>query len=185
MNATFRTRPRFLARGQPGAGFLEARRGLVPDAVRRHARAVHRYRRGARAAVPAQYRPRLGYGRVRHVAALDPYPHRPRGGARPAERAHAGDPAADRPQPARRHRPRRARRAPDPHRLRRLAGRWRHPHGGDHRQLCRPLSGAGEIRHGRAAGCRAVRPTASRQSRAACARRSRSSTSTTPRTPRR
>ena len=84
---------------------------------------------------------RLGHRRIRHAAALDPYPHRPRGGARPAERPHPGDPAADRPQPARGDRSRRARRAPDPHRLRCLAGRWRHPHRRDHRQLCRAVSG--------------------------------------------
>ena len=34
-----------------------------------------------------------------------------------------------------------ARRAPDPHRLRRAAGRWRHPHRRGHRQLCRAPSG--------------------------------------------
>ncbi len=114
-------------------------------------------RRGAGAAVSAQYRARLGHGRIRHAAALDAHPHRPRGGARQAERAHAGNPAADRPQPARRHRPRRARRAPDPHRLRRAAGRWRHPHGGDHRQLCRAVSGAGQTRRFRVAGVDAAR----------------------------
>ena len=84
--------------------------------------------RGAGAAVPAQYRARLGHRRIRHAAALDPYPHRPRGGARQAERPHPGDPAADRPQPARGHRSGGARRAADPHRLRCAAGRWRHPH---------------------------------------------------------
>ena len=113
------------------------------------------------------------------------YPHRPRGGARQAERAHAGNPAADRPQPARRHRPRRARRAPDPHRLRRAAGRWRHPHGGDHRQLCRAVSGAGETRRCRAAGVDAAR----RQRRGDLVRRvrrgRRCSTSTMPRIRRR
>ena len=57
---------------------------------------------------------------------------------------HPGDPAPDRPQPARGDRSRRARRAPDPDRLRRAAGRWRHPHRRDHRQLCRALPGARE-----------------------------------------
>ncbi len=128
------------------AGGRQIRRGLVPGAVRRHPCAVHRLGRGAGAAVSAQHRARLGHRRIRHAAALDPYPHRPRGGARPAERPHPGDPAPDRPQPARRHRPRRARRAPDPHRLRRHPGRWRHPHRGDHRQLCRALPGAGQTR---------------------------------------
>ena len=43
MNATVRTRPRRVARGQPGAGFREICRGLVPGAVRRHPCAVHRH----------------------------------------------------------------------------------------------------------------------------------------------
>ena len=56
-----------------------------------------------------------------------------------------GDPAADRPLPARRRRPRGARRAPDHARLRRHPGRRRHPHGGDLRRL-----GGASARGGRA-----------------------------------
>ena len=48
-----------------------------------------------------------------------------------------------------------------------IAGRWRHPHGGDHRQLCRALPGAGETRRGRAAAGRA----AQRQRRGGLVRR--------------
>ena len=152
-----RDAPRRDAPGHPRAGRRQIRRGLVPGAVRRHPCAVHRHGRGAGAALSAQHRQGLGHRRIRHAAALDPHPHRPRGGARQAERAHPGDPAADRPQPARGHRPRRARRAPDPHRLRRAAGRWRHPHRGDHRQLCRAPPGVCETRRGRAAAGRAAR----------------------------
>ncbi len=105
----------------------------------------------------AQHRQGLGHRRIRHAAALDPNPHRPRGGARPAERAHPGNPAADRAQPARGDRSRRTRRAPDPHRLRCAAGRWRHPHRRRHRQLCGAPSGARRARRRRAAPGAAAR----------------------------
>ena len=51
--------------------FTRHAEGSVLDRVRRHARAVHGARRGWRALVSAQHRPRLGHGRVRHAAALD------------------------------------------------------------------------------------------------------------------
>ena len=50
-------------------GCAPAGRRLVPDPLRQHPRALHRDRAGARAAVPAQHRPRLGHRRVRHAAA--------------------------------------------------------------------------------------------------------------------
>ena len=53
----------------------------------------------------------------------------------PARRPHRRDPAADRPLAARRRRLRGARRAHDLHRLRRAAGRRRHPLRVDHRRL--------------------------------------------------
>ena len=95
------SRLRPAARGRDRAGLRAPGRGLVPDPLRQHPCAVHRVGAGARAAVPAQQRPRLGDRRVRHAAALDQPAHRPRGGARPPVRAHPGDPAADRPRVAR------------------------------------------------------------------------------------
>ena len=83
---------------------------------------------------------------------------RARGGARQAVRPHAGDPAPDRPLAARRHRARRPGRAPGHPRLRRAAGRRRHPHRLDHRRLRGPAPGAGEAGRRR----RAAAPAAAR-----------------------
>ena len=79
----------------------QARRRLGAGGVRRHAGAVHRERRGERAAVPARQGPGLDHRRVRHAAARHAHAHRARGGARQADRAHPGDPAPDRPLAAR------------------------------------------------------------------------------------
>ena len=54
-----------------------------------------------------------------------------------AERTHSGDSAAHRPLAARGHRSEGTGRAHRHHRLRRAAGRWRHPHSLHHRRLCR------------------------------------------------
>ena len=61
------------------------------------ARPLHRVDRGARAALAAPHRPRLGDGRVLAAAGVDRRAHRARGRARQAGRAHGRDPAADRP----------------------------------------------------------------------------------------
>ena len=143
-HAPLRTHPRCDARRHPRTRRRQICRGLVPRQIRRHACAVHRDHRGTGAAVAAQQRQGLGHRRIRHAAALDPYPHRPRGGARAAKRPHPGNPAPDRPQLARGDRPRRHGRATDQDRLRRASGRRRHTHGGDHRQLCRAPPGAGQ-----------------------------------------
>ena len=71
------------------------------------------------------------------------HPQRPRVGQGPGRRAHPRDQPAGRPLAAGLHRPRRARREHDRHRLRRAAGRRRHPHRRDHRRLRR----AGRRRH--------------------------------------
>ena len=180
-NATLGTRSRYDAPGQPRGRCRQIRRGLVPGQIRRHPCLVHRHGRGAGAAIPAQHRQGLGHRRIRHAAALDPHPHRPRGGARPAERAHPGDPAADRPQPARGRRSRQARRAPAPHRLRRIAGRWRHPHRRRHRQLCGIAPGVAAPGLGRSAAGAAARRQRGRGVVRASSPAVPSSTSITPR----
>ncbi len=76
---------------------------------------------------------------IRHAAAGDQHAHAARGRRRQAVGPHAGDPAPDRPQPARDRRPVAARRAHDPHRLRRAAGRRRHALRVDHRRLRRAV----------------------------------------------
>ena len=70
-------------------------RRLGAHRVRTHAGHLHRQRRGPRAAVPAQYRQRLGDGRIRHAAARDVDAHAARSVGRQSWRADAGDPAAD------------------------------------------------------------------------------------------
>ena len=114
---------------------LQARRGLLPGPLRRHACALHREPRRAGAGLAARRRQGLGHGRIRHAAARHARAHAARGDAGQAGRPHAGDPAPDRPLAARRRRPEGARRAPDHHRLRRAPGRRRHAHRRDHRRL--------------------------------------------------
>ena len=128
-------------------------RGLGADRVRQHPGAVHRLGGGKGAAAQARQRRRLGHGRVRHAAALHPHPQRPRSRPRQAKRPHPGDPAPDRPLDARGVRPQGAGRAHHPARLRRAAGRRRHPHRRDHRRV-RGRAGRGE----QAAGARASWP---------------------------
>ena len=79
----------------------------------------------------------LAHRRIRHAAARDEHADEARSGRRQAVGPHAGDPAPDRAQPARRHRPRGARRAHAEDRLRRAAGRRRHALRVDHRRLRR------------------------------------------------
>ena len=175
---TRRASPRLLrARG------LHACRGLLPDQVRPHPRAVHgeRSRSACRPGssgrgkgwVTAEYGmlPRATTERTRREAC-----------GRQAVGPHPGDPAADRPQPARRGRSRSARRAPDHDRLRRHPGRRRHPHRRHHR-----LVGRAARLHRLDAGARdgdkpASCATRSPPCRPASTPASRCSTSTTPRT---
>ena len=134
-NATLETSARRAAPGHARARHRQARRGLVPGALRRHACAVRGEPRRAGAGLAQRRRQGLGHGRIRHAAARHARAHAARGDARPSGRAHAGDPAPDRPLAARRRRPEGARRAADHHRLRRAAGGRRNAHGGDHRRL--------------------------------------------------
>src|ERR1700737_1754159 len=75
---------------------------------------------------------RRGPGRIRQAAPGPPGAPPPRGVRRQAKRPHRRNPAPDRPLLARDARPRGTRRTPDYGRLRRAAGRWRHPHRLDH-----------------------------------------------------
>ena len=105
-----------------------------------------------------------------------------RGRRRQAVGTHAGDPAPDRPQPARGHRSCRARRAHDPDRLRRAAGRRRHALRVDHRRVRRARrrdrAGAASAASSPASRCAISSPRCRSASSTAC----RCSTSTTPRT---
>ena len=106
---------------------------------RQNARFVHGLRTGGRAAVFAGHGARLADRRIRHAARF----HAPAQGARRREegRARRGDRAADRPLAARRLRPDAAGRAHHLHRLRRVAGRRRHAHGGGDGRLRGAVSG--------------------------------------------
>ena len=79
--------------------------------------------------------PRLADRRVRDAARVDRRAQAARHLQGQAGRPRDRDPAPDRPQPARRRRPRGARRAHDLRRLRRAGGRRRHALRGDHRRL--------------------------------------------------
>ena len=100
-------------------------------------RAVHRVGRRAHPAVVEGLGQGLGHRRVLDAAGLVARARRARSGAGQAERAHAGDPAPDRPVAARRRRPAPHARRADHRRLRRAAGRRRHPHRVDLRWLDR------------------------------------------------
>ena len=110
--------------------------GLGAGRVRQDEGALRRQRdrRRARAGAPAP-----GWAgsppSTRCCPSATQQPHRPRVGQGPGRRAHPRDQPAGRPVPARLHRPRRARREHHRHRLRRAAGRRRHPHRGHHRWL--------------------------------------------------
>ena len=182
--AAAQTARRRAAPGAHQARLHQARRRLGAGRVRRHAGAVHRERRGARAAVPQGQRPRLGHRRVRHAAARDQHAQRARGGARQAVRPHAGDPAPDRARAARGRRPRVAR-ASAPSRSTATCSRptaARAP-----RRSPAPSSRCTTrvALADRARGCSpsiADHATSSPRSRSACPAARRCSTSTTPRT---
>ena len=72
---------------------------------------------------------------IRHAAACHPHPQRPRGCQGQAERPHPGNPATHRPLAALGVRPVQAGRTHHLPRLRRAAGRRRHPHRQHHRRL--------------------------------------------------
>ena len=98
----------------------------------------------------------------------------------PARRPHGRDPAPDRPLAARGGRLRGARRAHDLRRLRRPAGRRRHPLRLDHRRLRRARAGRPQADGGRPARAARRSPAASPPSRAGSSTASRCSTSTIP-----
>ena len=146
-----------------------------------HARAVHGKRRGRRAAVPQGQGAGLAHRRIRDAAARDQHAHAARSRRGQAVGAHAGNPAADRPIAARGRRPRSTRRAHDPDRLRRAAGRRRHALRVDHRRVRRARRCGrlvqGARRRSPASRCAIASPPCRSASSAA----SRCSTSTTPR----
>ena len=155
----FRTRGRPAARHPTHPQLHQTCRRQRAGGMRRYQGAVHRQRAGKSAAACARHRRRLADRRIRHVAARHAHPRRPRSRARQAIRPHPGNPASDRTQPARRRRSGKTRRAHASCRLRRAAGRWRHPHRQHHRRL-----GGGAGRHqlagraGQTAGQRDARP---------------------------
>ncbi len=136
-NPTRRARARRSAHLGVHARLHPVRRRLGAGRVRHDARAVHRVGRGAGAAVAAGQGSGLGHRRVLDAAGLDVGAERPRGGAGQAVGPHAGDPAAHRPVAARGHRSHHDGRGADHRRLRRAAGRRRHPHRVDLRWLRR------------------------------------------------
>ena len=113
------------------------RRGLGARGVRQHPGALRGLGHPGRAALAQGQRPGLGDRGVRDAAALDQHPLRPRVGQGPDRRPHPRDLPAGRPLAARRDRLQGARREHHRARLRRAAGRRRHPHGGDHRRVRR------------------------------------------------
>ena len=100
--------------------------------------AVHRVGRRPGPAVDAGHRQGLGDRRVLDAPGLHARAGRPRGGQGPPVGPDPGDPAADRPLAAGGVRPGGAGRDPGHRRLRRPAGRRRHPHRVDLRRLRRP-----------------------------------------------
>ena len=93
--------------------------------------------RRRRPALDARQRQGLGHRRVLDAARIVARARRSRGGARQAERSHGRDPTPDRPVAAGRVRHDAARRTSGGRRLRRAAGRRRHPHGQHLRRLSR------------------------------------------------
>ena len=117
--------------------WLDHAAGLVPDRVRQDQGAVRRERQRGRAALAQGLGPRLGHRRVRDAAAGHPRPLGPRVGQGPHRRTHARDLPPRRPLAAHGDRLQGARREHHHDRLRRAAGRRRHPHRGHHRRVRR------------------------------------------------
>ena len=125
------------APGRDRAELHAHRDRLGADLARRDARDLHCLRAGRRAPLADRPRSRLGDRRVRDAARLHRRAQAARRHPRATRRQHGRDPAPDRTLAARRRRLRGARRTHDLPRLRRAAGRRRHPLRVDHGRLRR------------------------------------------------
>ena len=162
--------------------FHPPRRRLGADRNGRHPRAMHRLGRRKPAALPARQGPGLGDRRIRHAAALDAHRSAREAAKGKTDRPHPGNPAPDRPQPAPPSPTSRPRRTPDHPRLRRAAGRRRHPLRLDHRRLDRPHEACDKPGR-RPASCRPTRSRTMSRRFVGIFEAARCSTSTTRKTP--
>ena len=182
MAAQLRPRQRRSPAGGDLAGLRSHGDRLLPLRAGRDQGHLHRERLDLGAALARGQGPRLGHRRVRDVARVDRRAQGPRLQARSPRRPLDRDPAPDRAGAARRRRPDRARRPLGLRRLRRAAGRRRHPLRLDHRRLRRPAARDPGAARSAASSSATRSPARSRRSPAASSAASCSATSTTPRT---